>query len=73
MCPIPLPPTCTHQTSWEGGLYKLRMIFKDDYPTSPPKCKFTLRFAMKRGFQLGLPHCTGEGYLSHLPANYIEN
>ncbi|KAI8125993.1 SUMO-conjugating enzyme UBC9 [Lucilia cuprina] len=23
-----------------GGLYKLRMIFKDDYPTSPPKCKF---------------------------------
>lgn len=28
------------QTPWEGGLYKLRMIFKDDYPTSPPKCKF---------------------------------
>ncbi|EDS45125.1 ubiquitin-conjugating enzyme E2 i [Culex quinquefasciatus] len=27
-------------TPWEGGLYKLRMIFKDDYPTSPPKCKF---------------------------------
>ncbi|EDW28587.1 GL19266 [Drosophila persimilis] len=27
-------------TLWEGGLYKLRMIFKDDYPTSPPKCKF---------------------------------
>lgn len=29
-----------YQTPWEGGLYKLRMIFKDDYPTSPPKCKF---------------------------------
>lgn len=28
------------QTPWEGGLYKLRMIFKDDYPSSPPKCKF---------------------------------
>lgn len=28
------------QTIWEGGLYKLRMIFKDDYPSSPPKCKF---------------------------------
>lgn len=28
------------QTPWENGLYKLRMIFKDDYPTSPPKCKF---------------------------------
>lgn len=27
-------------TPWEDGLYKLRMIFKDDYPTSPPKCKF---------------------------------
>uniref|UniRef100_A0A182N151 SUMO-conjugating enzyme n=1 Tax=Anopheles dirus TaxID=7168 RepID=A0A182N151_9DIPT len=27
-------------TAWESGLYKLRMIFKDDYPTSPPKCKF---------------------------------
>lgn len=27
-------------TPWEGGLYNLRMIFKDDYPTSPPKCKF---------------------------------
>lgn len=28
------------QTPWENGLYKLRMIFKDDYPSSPPKCKF---------------------------------
>nr|CAD7599727.1 unnamed protein product [Timema genevievae] len=27
-------------TPWEGGLYKLRMIFKEDYPSSPPKCKF---------------------------------
>merc|ERR1719466_667820 len=27
-------------TSWEGGLYRLRMLFKDDYPSSPPKCKF---------------------------------
>uniref|UniRef100_A0AAR2JK93 UBC core domain-containing protein n=1 Tax=Pygocentrus nattereri TaxID=42514 RepID=A0AAR2JK93_PYGNA len=26
-------------TLWEGGLYKLRMLFKDDYPSSPPKCK----------------------------------
>ena len=28
------------QTPWEGGLYKLRMLFKDDYPSSPPKCKY---------------------------------
>ncbi|CAH2000623.1 unnamed protein product [Acanthoscelides obtectus] len=27
-------------TPWEGGYYKLRMIFKEDYPSSPPKCKF---------------------------------
>lgn len=32
---------CIHlQTPWENGLYKIRMIFKDDYPSSPPKCKF---------------------------------
>ncbi|XP_041474106.1 SUMO-conjugating enzyme UBC9-B-like [Lytechinus pictus] len=29
-----------NSTIWEDGLYKLRMIFKDDYPTTPPKCKF---------------------------------
>uniref|UniRef100_A0A8C8JNG6 UBC core domain-containing protein n=1 Tax=Oncorhynchus tshawytscha TaxID=74940 RepID=A0A8C8JNG6_ONCTS len=23
-------------TPWEGGLFKLRMLFKDDYPSSPP-------------------------------------
>ncbi|XP_064448350.1 SUMO-conjugating enzyme UBC9 isoform X2 [Mirounga angustirostris] len=28
------------RTPWEGGLFKLRMLFKDDYPSSPPKCKF---------------------------------
>ncbi|ELK30135.1 Myosin regulatory light polypeptide 9 [Myotis davidii] len=32
-----------HETSsptpWEGGLFKLRMLFKDDYPSSPPKWK----------------------------------
>ena len=42
-----------HQTPWEGGLYKLRMIFKDDYPTSPPKCKFALksaRYKVRRGY-----------------------
>lgn len=28
------------KTPWEEGLYKLRMLFKDEYPSSPPKCKF---------------------------------
>lgn len=28
------------QTPWENGLFKLRMAFKNDYPTSPPKCTF---------------------------------
>merc|ERR1712156_1070792 len=27
-------------TPWEGGLYKGQIIFKDDFPTIPPKCKF---------------------------------
>ena len=27
-------------TIWEGGRFQLQMIFKDDYPTSPPKCRF---------------------------------
>ncbi|KAA0195874.1 SUMO-conjugating enzyme [Fasciolopsis buskii] len=27
-------------TLWEGGLFNLRMYFKPEYPTTPPKCKF---------------------------------
>ncbi|KAI1315038.1 E2 SUMO-conjugating protein ubc9 [Mortierella claussenii] len=27
-------------TPWEGGVYKLVLIFPDDYPSKPPKCKF---------------------------------
>jgi len=27
-------------TIWEGGLYHLKMTFKDDYPSVPPKCRF---------------------------------
>ena len=26
-------------TLWEGGAYKIRMIFKDDYPSSPVNIK----------------------------------
>lgn len=33
----------SEQTPWEGGLFKLRMLFKDDYPSSPPKCKYNER------------------------------
>lgn len=28
-------------TKWAGGLYKLRMSFPEDYPSKPPKCKFS--------------------------------
>ncbi|KAG9298502.1 hypothetical protein G9A89_016499 [Geosiphon pyriformis] len=28
-------------TPWEGGVYKIHMIFPEDYPSKPPKCKFT--------------------------------
>ncbi|KAG8189006.1 hypothetical protein JTE90_019016 [Oedothorax gibbosus] len=27
-------------TPWEGGSYKLRITFTDDYPATPPKCRF---------------------------------
>lgn len=27
-------------TPWEGGVYKLVMVFTDDYPSKPPKCQF---------------------------------
>lgn len=40
------------QTPWEGGLFKLRMLFKDDYPSSPPKCELLCltRFQRKRNY-----------------------
>jgi len=28
-------------TLWENGLYKMLMSFPDEYPSKPPKCKFT--------------------------------
>jgi ubiquitin-conjugating enzyme E2 I len=28
-------------TDWDGGLYKVQMEFSDEYPSKPPKCKFT--------------------------------
>ena len=27
------------KTIWEGGLFKLSLIFPDEYPTKPPKCE----------------------------------
>ncbi|KAI1341356.1 ubiquitin carrier protein [Xylariaceae sp. FL0016] len=29
------------KTIWEGGIMKMTMSFPDEYPTKPPKCKFT--------------------------------
>ena len=29
------------QTIWEGGMYTMEMIFSDEYPSTPPKCKFS--------------------------------
>jgi ubiquitin-conjugating enzyme E2 I len=30
------------KTLWEGGLFKLEVLFPDEYPTKPPKCMFFL-------------------------------
>ncbi|PYI32165.1 putative SUMO conjugating enzyme [Aspergillus indologenus CBS 114.80] len=27
-------------TMWEGGLFRMMMIFPDEYPSKPPKCQF---------------------------------
>mmetsp|Transcript_11935 Transcript_11935/g.18015 ORF Transcript_11935/g.18015 Transcript_11935/m.18015 type:complete len:157 (+) Transcript_11935:30-500(+) len=27
-------------TAWEGGVYTLRVIFSETYPTAPPRCVF---------------------------------
>jgi len=35
-CGIPGKPG----TPWEAGVYKLIMVFPEDYPSKPPKCKF---------------------------------
>ena len=26
------------KTIWEGGLFKLEVLFPDEYPSKPPKC-----------------------------------
>lgn len=28
-------------TEWEGGIFKLELLFGDAYPNKPPKVKFT--------------------------------
>ncbi|KAI8610978.1 ubiquitin-conjugating enzyme 9 [Chytriomyces sp. MP71] len=28
-------------TNWENGVFKMVMIFPEDYPQKPPKCQFT--------------------------------
>lgn len=40
------------QTPWEGGLFKLRMLFKDDYPSSPPKCELLCLTCARRKHKL---------------------
>ena len=29
-------------TDWEGGVYKVKMKFLEDYPSRPPKCTYLL-------------------------------
>lgn len=32
------------QTDWEGGHFPLTLLFSEDYPSKPPKCKFPQGF-----------------------------
>ncbi|KAH9906945.1 ubiquitin carrier protein [Xylariomycetidae sp. FL2044] len=29
------------KTIWEGGIFKMTITFPEEYPTKPPKCRFT--------------------------------
>ncbi|KAI3383206.1 hypothetical protein SNEBB_005813 [Seison nebaliae] len=35
-CGIPGPKN----SLWEGGMYRIMIHFREDYPTTPPKCQF---------------------------------
>mmetsp|Transcript_22941 Transcript_22941/g.53549 ORF Transcript_22941/g.53549 Transcript_22941/m.53549 type:complete len:158 (-) Transcript_22941:330-803(-) len=40
-------------TIWEGGLFKLRMVFSEDYPLKPPLCYFPPGFFHPNVFDNG--------------------
>lgn len=56
------------QTLWEGGLYKLRMLFKDDYPSSPPKCEYFFSFCVC-SFILMFSYCA-HNYFCHKSSSW---
>jgi len=29
-------------TDWDGGIYKVSMEFSNEYPSKPPKCKYSI-------------------------------
>lgn len=37
------------QTSWEGGLFSLKMTFSDAYPSVAPECKWMLALVLIDG------------------------
>lgn len=44
---------------WEGGLFKLVMIFPEEYPTKPPKCKSPI-FSSPNGLTFITDYSTGK-------------
>ncbi|CAP34707.1 Protein CBG16850 [Caenorhabditis briggsae] len=40
-------------TIWQGGLYRVTMYFCEDYPSTPPICKFTPRIPHPNVFSSG--------------------
>ena len=52
-------------TLWEGGAYKIRMIFKDDYPSSPVNIKTKKISEVKKILKSVQPKCKFEPPLFH--------
>ncbi len=47
---IVLPILVLEGTPYEGGYFKIRFQFTEEFPTMPPKCMFLLTFLMVSSF-----------------------
>ena len=56
---------CAAQTIWEGGMFKMEMAFTDEYPSKPPKCKFTPVLFHPNVYPSGTTGCWARARLGH--------